>query len=89
MLVVKMHSGSGKVRGTARSYPYVICSVFKLDDSGRFKNTGKYTQPRRSMRLCEQDGRALAKSLDCKFIEGYGSLHNKREVEITEFFTER
>ncbi len=80
--VVKIHCGSGHVRGKALNYPYYICSLFKKRKTKKgykiWINTGKNTNPRRSYKLCQKDGEELANKNNCNFNSSYGSLHNKK-----------
>ena len=78
---VKVHCGAAHVKGRAKNYRYYISSLFKLRKTkdGRliFENTGVSTHPRRSFRLCEEDGLELAEKYNAAFEYGYGSLHNQ------------
>ena len=78
---VKVHCGDAHVKGRAKNYRYYISSLFKLRKTkdGRliFENTGVSTHPRRSFRLCEEDGLELAEKYNAAFAYGYGSLHNE------------
>ena len=83
MLVVKVHNGNAHVKGRARCYKYYVASLFiPVQTKGGYwiyKNSGIHTYPRRSLRLAIQDGEKLAKKYPiCKFVDGYGSLHNKK-----------
>lgn len=85
MKVVKMHCGSAHVRGKAKNYKYLVCSLFESkttkDNRLIWINTGISTQPRRGNLVCIEDGKELAEQKKAKFIDGYGSLHNK-EIKI-------
>ncbi len=83
MLKVKVHCGSGHVQGRARQFPYFVSSLFVpyKTKAGHwvYRNSGVTTHPRRSIKLCEQDGKELAEKFPmCSFEAGYGSLHNQR-----------
>ena len=82
MKVVKVHCGSAHVKGKARKYPYFIASLFESRVNARgeviWVNTGKFTSPRRSFKLATEDAKVLAQEHAAVFLEGYGSLHNKR-----------
>lgn len=87
MKIVKIHNGNMHVRGRARKYSYLVCSLFEthLTKSGYYiwKNTGIHTKARRGEGVCVRDGEELAKKHNCLFNNNYGSLHNKKvKVEI-------
>lgn len=81
MKIVSTHSGSAYVKGKARRYSYWVASVFETKNlkNGKtvFVNTGIHTHPRRSITLCVEDGRELAKENNCSFIDKRRSLHMK------------
>lgn len=82
---VKVHCGSSHVKGKARKYPYFLASLFEAVSGKagyRWINSGKTTLPRRSQKLAEADGRALAEAHGAEFVKGYGSLHNKPVAEM-------
>ena len=78
---VKTHCDNAHVRGKARSYRYFVSSLFssKTTLSGKliWVNTGMHSQPRRSIKLAEADGQAMARYYLAMWMDGYGSLHNK------------
>ena len=79
--VVKVHCGSGYVRGSARKWRYYVASLFfsrkTKDDRLIWYNSGEVTHPRRSLVLAQEDGRKLARTYDAMYEPGYGSLHNQ------------
>lgn len=82
---VKVHSGSGHVRGNARRYRYYVASLFepvpaKGDKSGEryvWRNTGQHVGPFTSLAKTEREARKWAEEIGATFEPGYGSLHNK------------
>lgn len=80
MKAVKVCSGSGLVRGSARKYPYFIARLFeghrREDGVWIYQPAKTYVGPYRSQAKAEREGKELAAEEGAIFVEGYGSLNN-------------
>lgn len=79
MKAVRVCSGSGQVKGSARKYAYFIARLFeghrREDGVWTYRATNNFVGPFRSQAKTEREGRELAEDEGATFVEGYGSLH--------------
>ena len=82
MQAIRLHGGGAHIKGKASRWTYHVASLFetKLLKSGKtvWVNTGQYVGPFLSKEKTRREASDWAAQLNCRLIEGYGSLHNTR-----------